>query len=936
MTGSPLSCPHGCEPMAQTVCVRDVVCPRVVGRDAELALLRRRFDSARDGHGRVIFVVGEPGIGKSRLVREVAGWARDCGVPVLAGRAVPEPTGGLLRPIAEVLMQAFRGRTRPDDAELSRWLPALERLVPSLATPTRTPAAAAVVGSAVPDGDDTTAVRGEALIRTFRWLRGEASLLVLLEDLHWADAETIAIVEYLADNLASESVLVVCTVRDAASPTLDVARRLRQRAAAGLLALGRLDDAAVQEMVRACVPDADSTLADRVRASADGVPLLVEEVLAAPGVPATIGDTVRARVAAFSTDQRRVLSAAAILGREFDWRILPAIANEDASIVAAALEAFVDANLVEVVGDGFRFRHALIRDAVADGTMPPTRLALARAALETLDRVEPAGVYVDVAVQAGDLTRASRMLIESGRDALRRGALATAVDTLRRAVDLVDDDTIRCDAQAALVNALAQAGRLDEATTVAVPLLRALGAGAAAQAVQLDMAAAAVSATRWTTAANYIQAAGEPVDNSLTARMAVLRSEIALAADQVDGARAAAEFALRVADADRDPAIVCHALELLGRSHRVHDLERAKKAFQRAYEVATRAELPVSQLRALHELGTVDLLDHAGTDRLIQARAVAERLGLLSTVAVLDIQLAAAYLQRFEPEPGLDAIRRCLSLAQPLRLDRLRTFTYVFTACAQALRGDRDAVRAAQAEALRLAPDDAEVSGLVAAGGVGVLELLWGSRAAAIASLDSGLNALHTVAHSPPGPYRGLWPLVVAVAGRADARSCAAAVRQSGVAVNRVNRGYLEYADAVVNRSVEGVTRGDVDLQMLPVWHHVGRALVAEAALRDGWGDPHRWLAEAGACLGNAGLYQFARHCDRLRGGPGAWSPAGSTPREADVLALVADGLSNREVATRLRLSVRTVEKHVESLLRKAQARSRTHLAAMVKAGGPT
>ena len=281
---------------------------------------------------------------------------------------------------------------------------------------------------------------------------------------------------------------------------------------------------------------------------------------------------------------------------------------------------------------------------------------------------------------------------------------------------------------------------------------------------------------------------------------------------------------------------------------------------------------------------------------------------------------------------------RCtdISLARavtgPLRLGRLHAYTYVFDACVQALLGDRPAVSEATARARRAAPGDVEIDGLTTAGGIGMLELLWGEQADALPALDRGLAALHSVEHSPPGPYRGLWPLVVAVTDRPDAPEALEQVRRSGVAVNRVNRGYLAYTEAVLGRSAAHVEAGDADLAYFPTWQHLGRVLVAEAALRDGWGEPVSWLRQARTCFDAYQLDHLARRCARLVGDPARSCPAGMTAREAEVLALLARGLANKEIAARLHVSFRTVEKHVESLLRKAGARSRTHLAAMVRA----
>jgi DNA-binding CsgD family transcriptional regulator/tetratricopeptide (TPR) repeat protein len=781
-------------------------------------------------------------------------------------------------------------------------------------------------------------VMGEALLRLWRRVGGSGPVLVVLEDLHWADPDTLAVLEYLADNLAGESVLGIGTLRtEPVSGAVELVRRLTQRDAAVRLGLAPLSGDAVAEMVRACAPEAGPEVISRVQVAADGLPLLVEELLATSGRPASVQEAVGSRLLELHEGGRSVVHAAAVLGRTVDWSLLPAITGLAADDVASALEELVSAQLLVRDDDGeLRFRHALTREAVLASMIAPRRVRLARTALAVLDAVRPGHDRADLAVAAGDPDRAGEMYATAGLDALRRGALNTAVDTLGRAAEQLREPAAKTRAEIGLVRALAVAGRLDDAIAAAATLIAQHRAG---PRVRVELGRAAVAATRWPLAETHLDAADEVLaaepggaDSELLAEVRVLQGEVALAADDLSAARRRAQEALEMVDLHGAPDAVCHAWELIGRSHRVHDLDAARAAFARAYELAERAALPVRRLRALHELGTIDMLDHGGSEQLLAARAVAEELGVLSTLAVLDIQLAGAYLQQFDTGAALHHIRLARGVTEPLRLGRLHAYTHVFDACVQALLGDRPAVCEAAARARRAAPGDVEVDGLTTAGGLGMLELLWGEQADALPALDRGLAALHTVEHSPPGPYRGLWPLVVAVTDRSDGPEALEQVRRSGVAVNRVNRGYLAYTHAVLARSVAHVEVGDAELAYFPTWQHIGRVLVAEAALRDGWGEPVQWLREARSSFDAHRLDHLARRCARLLGEPERSSPVGMTAREGEVLALLAGGLANKEIATRLHLSSRTVEKHVESLLRKAGARSRTQLAAMVRA----
>jgi len=154
--------------------------------------------------------------------------------------------------------------------------------------------------------------------------------------------------------------------------------------------------------------------------------------------------------------------------------------------------------------------------------------------------------------------------------------------------------------------------------------------------------------------------------------------------------------------------------------------------------------------------------------------------------------------------------------------------------------------------------------------------------------------------------------------------------------VNRANRGMLLYAEAVLagrrpdrDLAAELADRGAAELAHFPVWSDLARMLTARAALADGWGKPRLWLTTAARSFGESGLEPLVQRCHALLAepAPGGLAQLGVTPRETEVLDLVAAGLSNKDIAAQLHVSHRTVEKHIESLLRKTGARSRTQLA---------
>jgi predicted ATPase/DNA-binding CsgD family transcriptional regulator len=913
-----------------------VLCPVVIGRDAELAAVDAALTAAMAGHGGCVVITGEPGIGKSRLVLETVGRAASRGIRVVTGRAVPQSATAAYRPLTDALVQLLRDRAVPGDPTMEPWLPALGALLPGMA------GLAPASGSA--SGEVSPGIRGEALIQLLRRL-APRGLVIVLEDLHWADPDTVALMEYLGEHLDGESVLCVLTLRaNWPSAALEVARRQRGRPGVLHLELDRLSDADMARMVHACIPEPEPELLRRVQASAEGVPLLVEDLLASPGLPESFTETVRERLAGFSEPQRSVIEAAAILGRHFDWELLPAVSGQTADLVAGTLGLAVEQLLVSADGTAFRFRHALTREALLDTMLPPRQRALASAALAALDAAHPRlegglrELAVDLANRAGDRRRAGTLLSESGGQALAWGALATAIGTLRRAADLLEGTPERDQAELLLVESLALAGRVEEAAAAGGQLITRLGTEAAdlRTEVHLRLSQAAVAASRWQMARHHLAAArrlaGTSPPAGVRARMGVLDAEVAFAADDLDEARLLAEKVL--AAEDGAPDVRCHALELIGRSHRLRDLSAARSAFDRALVTAETADLPFWRLRALHELGTIDLFDHAGVARLSEARHAAEQMGALSTVAILELQLAAGYTCRWELDTCDEYAQAAVAGAERLGLDQVRAKALAVLAGSASMRADAEQAERYAAQAIAADPDDRMLDGFRWASR-GAVVLLGGDAAAAVEPYARGMAILARLPHAEPAGLRALWPLLLAALGDRRAERAIEEARRLGVGAFRMNRSVIGYAEAILagragqrQRANELAAACDAGFTNCEGWGDLARFCAAPAALADGWGDPLRWLAEAEAGFDRRDLPRLAEHCRELlkESQPNPWVAAGITAREADVLRLVVGGLANKQIAARLDLSPRTVEKHVESLLRKTGARSRTGL----------
>jgi DNA-binding CsgD family transcriptional regulator len=208
---------------------------------------------------------------------------------------------------------------------------------------------------------------------------------------------------------------------------------------------------------------------------------------------------------------------------------------------------------------------------------------------------------------------------------------------------------------------------------------------------------------------------------------------------------------------------------------------------------------------------------------------------------------------------------------------------------------------------------------------------------AAIDAFARGAVILRTLPQAEPAMYRAIWPLALAAAADPRAAAELADSRRGNVVVARFNRGLLAYTEAVLTgrrgdpgKAVTLAAAADDDLGDGTLGH-LSRLLAAGPALQDGWGNPARWLAAAHADFTAKDFTGLAAWCQHLLAEPSASRLAsiGVTPREAEILGLIATGLANKDIAARLSLSPRTVEKHVESLLRKTGATSRTMLVAI-------
>ena len=459
--------------------------------------------------------------------------------------------------------------------------------------------------------------------------------------------------------------------------------------------------------------------------------------------------------------------------------------------------------------------------------------------------------------------------------------------------------------------------------------------------LHLGIARAAVAGARWAEAAASIRVARESAGAD-TAQIDACAAQVAAGQGRLEEANRLARAALRAAESGGLPEVACEALEVIGRVARQRDLEAAEGAFARAADLAGAHGLRLWQLRALHELGTIDQLRTESVDRLQQARELAVTQGALALTATLDLQIAAGLNKQFRADEAWQAARRSADASRRFHLATL-PMALIFMATAHAIRGEERDMEARIAEAVALAPADQDVLGCAWGHCRATFSLLAADLGEAHARMATGAGLLLSSPATIAPPFLGLWPLLGALLDR-DAEDAAARVRAAHGTRHLVVAALLGYAGAI--RAGRQGLPGDAeaafaaaDRQMGPLvaWYQqYARRVVAEAALSDAWGEPVAWLREATAYFAARGDDQVAAACRGLLRGAGAPVPRhrtgdgelpgrlralGVTEREASVLRLAAQGLGNREIAERMFLSPRTVEKHVASLLAKTGLR---------------
>ena len=450
--------------------VADGRTPRLplAGRRAELEVLRAARAAAGAGHGRVVVVEGDPGIGKTRLVTEAFHEAEDEGWVVATATCLATGDAPAFWPWAELLRRVDRALPLAPFVD-ARTADVLD-LAPEIdhdGSRTAQPAALAPDAARFQRYDAVTTILVEA--------SATRPIAIALDDLQWADPASLRLLSFLVGALPSASLLVAVTVRSDESDGPELRALLADLArspAVVRLPVSGLDDEAVAALAAEAPPDVVSAIVDR----AGGNPFFVTELLRlgpdallADAVPAAVRDVVRQRAQRLSPGATKVLTTAAVIGREFDARTLAAVAGPDSD---DAVEEAAAAHLVEETGPlgRYRFQHALVHEVLAEGVSGLRRARLHAAIARALDArsstedqrlAELARHLCAAAVTDPALaSRAVEVTLDVGERTVRQLGYESAAVLYERALTQIDAGAVVDEAEhARLLVALAVARR---------------------------------------------------------------------------------------------------------------------------------------------------------------------------------------------------------------------------------------------------------------------------------------------------------------------------------------------------------------------------------------------------------------------------------------------------------------------------------------------
>lgn len=925
---------------------------KLVGRDRELEVIGELLRAVRRGAASTLLVEGEAGIGKTRLVQTLVDLARHEGLTVFRGNAHP-----------------FE-RTKPFGA-----------MADALELRRRSALAALLVGDA--GAADLRYRVLDEVVDLVETACVDKPVVLLLEDLHWADDSSLLAFRSIASRLSHVPLLLVGTLRPAPR-SRDLDQLLDECGSAGarLLTPRSLDTHDVEALVRAHLGLPPGPLLTEILVKAGGNPLWLVEILrslsiegwlrrtvefveaTADELPDSLRDLVLRRFGYLPTRTLELLRLASVLGDAVSIHELATVRRQEAIEVAADLEEAYRSRLLDEGRDAVVFRHQLVQQAIYEDLPLPVRRALHRDAAGALAQagaeLSKVASHLMRGADRGDL-EAVRWLRQGAAEAAAR-APSVAVDLLRRAAALLppghpDTDLVTAE----LAETLQRAGQVAEASTVAAAVLDRPHRPEVDLPLQLTLVSALSLQNR---ATELIERAESALRSS-----ALRQPDRALVLTQASFGRifsgdfvGGEQTARRALDlAERAGSVAMTVWSLAALSVAVKTQGRYLEALDVGRRIVTLTFDPVdseARHRHPHFFLAMALTD---SDRFDEARSAYQRAieesEELGSGWLLPDMLHLAAEQRFLVGEWDDAaaelesaVRLGRQHGQRISINQSRAYQVVMAAA----RGDLAAARTALADVEdQLTADEPSYGAELVAFAASMLAEADGEPARAHGLLLRSWN--RDVERENRYYHRYLASPLVRLSlalDRADlARTVVEAVEAGAVLAPEVAsvqsaarrcRGLLDNDPAVSLQAVELARRGHRLLDQAgacedaaSVFGNAGRTreaiqLLAEAQSRYESVDAVAWLGRVGAGLRRLGVRQGVRG-PRRRPDTG-WDSL--TPSELGVSRLVAEGLTNREIGRRLHISPHTVNTHLRHVFQKLSVSTRAELAGMVARGG--